>query len=605
MSHPFIEFTDGKRPAFPLTAPEVVIGRAAGCTLRLPLPGVADHHARLFTDEAGITWIEDLGGGGGTELNGQRVEAWEQVNEGDRIALGSATLVFRATAPVAAPQVAETAHTMIEQEAPAAVKALVARQKAALAAKSRSAMVPPASASRPSNAVAEEAPEPSSDANFRTVQMEAVDFPDLIPAVAPAAAPVAVTATASAPVRPRAGTVMGMGDAVSPYRPPTAPPPSAAPQYQPPASFAVAPPTADAALQQEEPPAPPWTEPPQETVQSYAHPSPGGQQWGASPLPPPSLQPAPMQQFTPPSGTDLPSPQPHGWGGAAPSLPHWANEPYTPPAKKGPLGSFSRAFDFYGQMFALAMRRKILLTPLVYDLAATAALSIALCLLTFVLPAALQSIVLYLGVILLYFIDYLCNSLTASLIYDQLTTGEASVKEAIPRVTRAVPGILTFAAVSGLLDGMTTWARERHDPLARILLDIVRKIWSTATYVVMPAMVLEGVSFGAAFKRSKELMAQDPTGVGAGIVALSLTSYLVGIVAFGLAWFFAGLFGRIHPALGLFAFLLFVNAFWSVSGWLKIAYSTLFYLWAAECEKSGTQEHALAPTPLRHALEAA
>jgi hypothetical protein len=38
---------------------------------------------------------------------------------------------------------------------------------------------------------------------------------------------------------------------------------------------------------------------------------------------------------------------------------------------------------------------------------------------------------------------------------------------------------------------------------------------------------------------------------------------------------------------------------------MKIAYSTCFYMWARECERAGSQDHALAPLPLRTALDAA
>jgi hypothetical protein len=38
---------------------------------------------------------------------------------------------------------------------------------------------------------------------------------------------------------------------------------------------------------------------------------------------------------------------------------------------------------------------------------------------------------------------------------------------------------------------------------------------------------------------------------------------------------------------------------------MKISYATCFYLWARHCEEQGSQDPALAPAPLRAALEAA
>jgi hypothetical protein len=121
----------------------------------------------------------------------------------------------------------------------------------------------------------------------------------------------------------------------------------------------------------------------------------------------------------------------------------------------------------------------------------------------------------------------------------------------------------------------------------------------------MPALVIEGVSFGDAFKRSKQLMDHDPTGVGAGIVAMSITSYIIAAVCFPLSYVLLRAGAHIHPAVGALLCMLIVNLYWAVSGWMKIAYSTCFYMWARECERTGSQDHALAPIPLRTALDAA
>jgi hypothetical protein len=327
----------------------------------------------------------------------------------------------------------------------------------------------------------------------------------------------------------------------------------------------------------------------------------------------PIAEPPPAQGFGQPMGgapaygqpMQQPMQQPSPTTGQQPMVP-MSSQPYSPP-KKGSFGSISRALEFYSQIFSLAMKNKSLLTPLVYDLLITTVLSILLCAADFFIASdTIYYLLLSVGTGMLYFIDYFCNSLTASLIYDQVTTGQSSAKNAWPRVTKALPGILTFAAISAVLDIASTYARERRDVLSRILLDILRRIWSTATYVIMPALVIEGVPFGTAFKRSKDLMKQDPTGVGAGIVAMSITSYFVGIVMFGLAGFSMRFLGRfVHPALGMFFFFFFCNAFWAVSGWMKIAYSTCFYMWARECEKANSTDHSLAPLPLRSALDAA
>jgi hypothetical protein len=316
-----------------------------------------------------------------------------------------------------------------------------------------------------------------------------------------------------------------------------------------------------------------------------------------APAPAPAPMPMAMPVAAPQQNSGMPQP-------AMPQQPAQA-KPYVAP-KKGSFGSFSRAFEFMGQMFKLAGENKLIIRPLILDLIITTVMSIGIsALLFFVHSAGAAYAVLAAGTALLYFTDYACNALTASIIYDHVTTGNANMASATARVKKSVSGIMVFAAVSALLDVASTYARERRDVVARILLDILRKIWTTATYVIMPAMVIEGVPFGAAFKRSKELMAQDPTGVGAGVVAMYLTSTIASLVIFPTAYFalrFLSIY--VHPVAGAIVFFLLVNLYWSVSGWMKISYATCFYLWARECERNKSQDHALAPLPLRAAIDA-
>jgi hypothetical protein len=322
--------------------------------------------------------------------------------------------------------------------------------------------------------------------------------------------------------------------------------------------------------------------------------------------PPPALQPPPMAPpLQPPPMAPPLQPPPMAPPLQPPPMAQASAKPYTPPAK-GAFGSFSRALAFMGQIFSLAGQHKALLKPLVWDVLLTTPIMAAFTVLEFFLPSrGTFYAAVAVEAFLLYFVDYACNSITASLIYDFATTGQATMQTAGPRVRKALPGVITFAAVSALLDVASTYARERNDIASRILLRILRAIWTTATYVIMPALVIEGVSFGAAFKRSKQLMDRDPTGVGAGVVAMSITSYLVAAVCFPLAYVVMRALGYVHPAIGALGGMLIVNLYWAVSGWMKIAYSTCFYMWARECERTGTPDRALAPLPLRHALDAA
>jgi hypothetical protein len=398
---------------------------------------------------------------------------------------------------------------------------------------------------------------------------------------------------AQGPARPQTGpgTVMG---APNPVPPQNQQPTMMAPAPVLPAGYAQEPP-----LTPPSPQAPPGG---QSTMQLEAPQVPPMIQPGGQAPMQPQAQPMVQAQAQPMQAQAQPMMQPQAQPAAQPAQ----AKSYTPPAKKGSLGSFSRALAFMGQMFRLAGENKTLLKPIWWDLIITTPISIGLAvLLSFVESDTLAYLVLGVGVGLLYFVDYACNALTVSLLHDYATTGEANMANARARFGKAFGGIMVFAAVSAILDVASTYARERNDFVSRIVLRVLRAIWTTATYVIMPSLVLEGVGFAGAFKRSKELMNQDPTGVGAGVVAMSITSYIAAMVIFPLAYFSFRFGAMIHPILGGVLFFLFVNLYWCISGWMKAAYATCFYMWARACEQNGAADNALAPAPLRHALDAA
>jgi hypothetical protein len=160
-----------------------------------------------------------------------------------------------------------------------------------------------------------------------------------------------------------------------------------------------------------------------------------------------------------------------------------------------------------------------------------------------------------------------------------------------------------FAAVCALFDLLEQVANNQRGLVRSILIGILRTVWTTATYVVMPAMVLEGQGFFASFKRSKALMENDPTQVGIGVVGLGLVTWLLSFVCFGLANFVGfQLSARVHPVAGLVVSLFLVNVSWALGAYLKSTYYTCYYLWARECERNHQASVALAPEPLRNVM---
>jgi Protein of unknown function (DUF3662)/Inner membrane component of T3SS, cytoplasmic domain len=87
-----VEARGGER-AYPLTQPVTIVGRGHDADLRLPDPGVSRQHVRLEVvgDEVFIT---DLGSTNGTTIDGAALTGPTLLGSGQRIVVGTTTLVF-------------------------------------------------------------------------------------------------------------------------------------------------------------------------------------------------------------------------------------------------------------------------------------------------------------------------------------------------------------------------------------------------------------------------------------------------------------------------------------------------------------------------------
>lgn len=267
---------------------------------------------------------------------------------------------------------------------------------------------------------------------------------------------------------------------------------------------------------------------------------------------------------------------------------------------------YFRVFKFAGEVMGMGSRNKTLFKPIMFNIGIAAPLNLLLALAYGLIHnGAVQYVVLAFGVAALYFTDYFCNALTVSLIHDEVTKGNATLGNAFERVKKSIGGIVIFASVSAALDLLASYAQERDDIVGKILAQIVYAVWTTATYVIMPAMIIEGAGFGEAFTRSKDLAKEDPTQVGAGVVGIGIVNWALGAACFFVAYMGLGALSRLGAAggiLGAMFFFTMVNVYWAVSGFLKITYFTCFYLWARECERRHGNATEWAPAPLAATL---
>lgn len=96
----------GEALPYDLGTDETVIGRHPDCGVQLDSNMVSRRHARVLRDD-GAFFVEDLGSGNGTYLNGQRIQGRVRLNHDDRVKLGPILLRFegdpQARPPVRSP----------------------------------------------------------------------------------------------------------------------------------------------------------------------------------------------------------------------------------------------------------------------------------------------------------------------------------------------------------------------------------------------------------------------------------------------------------------------------------------------------------------------
>jgi len=79
---------------FPLTAPELVVGRDPACDISLAEDSsVSRRHAKL-TLEGSDLWIEDLGSTNGTYVNGVKIDSRTKVSHGDTLQIGECRMRY-------------------------------------------------------------------------------------------------------------------------------------------------------------------------------------------------------------------------------------------------------------------------------------------------------------------------------------------------------------------------------------------------------------------------------------------------------------------------------------------------------------------------------
>jgi hypothetical protein len=300
------------------------------------------------------------------------------------------------------------------------------------------------------------------------------------------------------------------------------------------------------------------------------------------------------------------------------------------------MQSFSRGWSFLTQAWQMAFKDKDLIKPSIYALAVGFFVSIigivpivgAYLLfgdsgfgqvLTFVLGALM--------VFVNFVVTYIFSGMTAYLIFGYLSEGDGRMDKAWNIVKRDFFDLLTLAAASTAVNMLKSLAQRRNQrgggnilaSLARSATGLLEVLWTEASFLILPAMVIDDLNLKDGAKRIWEITKNNLLLIGISTVGVRAVTGLIGfvlgvigaVIGFGVGYGIIAVLGTgvaglvIGIGLGAMIFFAFVLVASVISSYTGIAYHTCLYIWARDAEKAqatGQSIQVAAPAPLAAVL---
>jgi len=282
----------------------------------------------------------------------------------------------------------------------------------------------------------------------------------------------------------------------------------------------------------------------------------------------------------------------------------------------GFFDSVGRAFAFIGQSLGMAFRDKDMLLPSLFALLINGVIAGGLYLWlqhtgqweafirrdelnpNFGRTAWLTGLSL-----VCYIIIYFFMGMTVSLVNSRLHGQDAKLGVAFQEAFKNAPALIYLSIASVVVMIFASMLRRQRTLTTSVAASVVERTWTVATYLIVPIIILEDTPFTRSLDRAKALHWRHFVPIAVGEVAVSVVNGVINTLV---------IFGLLLPGLYLFHIQSPWLAPWIVLGvaifslalvfteFVRTAYYTCLYLWAAEREKVG--EQARVPAPLAAAL---
>jgi hypothetical protein len=300
------------------------------------------------------------------------------------------------------------------------------------------------------------------------------------------------------------------------------------------------------------------------------------------------------------------------------------------------MQSFSRGWSFLTEAWSMAFKDKDLIKPSIYALGVGFIVSILGVIpiigayLLFGQSGIGQALTFVLGAVMVFVnfvVTYIFSGMTAYLIFGYLSEGDGRMDKAWVIVQRDFFDILTLAAASTAVNMLKSLAQRRSRRggvnilagLARSATGLLDILWTEASFLILPAMVIDDLNLKDGVKRILDITKNNLLLIGISTVGVRWVTGLIGfvlgaiglVIGFGIGFGIIAVLGTgvaglvIGIGLGAMIFFAFALVASVISSYTSTAYHTCLYIWARDAEKAqavGQTIRVAAPAPLAAVL---
>ena len=194
-------------------------------------------------------------------------------------------------------------------------------------------------------------------------------------------------------------------------------------------------------------------------------------------------------------------------------------------------------------------------------------------------PGAVLLVVGVITAMALSIVSVFFNGALVAGAYERLSGGDPTVRSALGRAVSRLPGLLPWAILTGTVGLVLQAVRERSGWLGRFVVNMVGMAWETATFLVVPAVVIDDHGAVSGLKASASLLKRTwgeniAARVGFGLLGFIAIIPAVVVVAA------AGALGGAALVLGILVAVPYVALLVVVLTALNAVFQTALYLYA-------------------------